>query len=120
MFFVHSDACLSYVHEFVAKIESFSNPLPRSFVVKSLSALLRVWRRICYCALSEPSAFTFTGQILSLLFCVDSSSLLADLLIPFPRMLSFFLREVINDADAVRPEVGSVCAHSMRACIERC
>ena len=37
--FVQSDACLSYVPEFVAKTESFSNPLPRSFLVKSLSDL---------------------------------------------------------------------------------
>ena len=29
--FVNSDACLSYVPEFVAKTESFSNSLPRSF-----------------------------------------------------------------------------------------
>ena len=35
--FVHSDACLSYVLEFVAKTESISNPLPRSFYVASLS-----------------------------------------------------------------------------------
>ena len=35
--FVCSDACLSYVPEFVAKIESLSNPLPRSFLVASLS-----------------------------------------------------------------------------------
>ena len=35
--FVRSDVYLSYVPEFVAKMESFSNPLPRSFLVKSLS-----------------------------------------------------------------------------------
>ena len=33
--FAFSDACLSYVLEFLAKTES-SNPLPRSFLVKSL------------------------------------------------------------------------------------
>ena len=35
--FIGRDACLSYVPEFIAKTESFSNPLPRSFLVKSLS-----------------------------------------------------------------------------------
>ena len=35
--FVGSDACLSYVPEFVAKTESSSHPLPCSFLVKSLS-----------------------------------------------------------------------------------
>ena len=35
--FVHADACVSYVPEFVAKTESLSNPSPRSFLVKSLS-----------------------------------------------------------------------------------
>ena len=35
--FVASDACLSYVPEFLAKTESSSNSLLRSFLVKSLS-----------------------------------------------------------------------------------
>ena len=35
--FVHADACVSYAPEFVAKTESLSNPIPRSFLVKSLS-----------------------------------------------------------------------------------
>ena len=35
--FVRADACVSYVPEFVAKTESLSNPIPRSFLVKSLS-----------------------------------------------------------------------------------
>ena len=35
--FVRSSACLSYVPEFVTKTELISNPLPRSFLVASLS-----------------------------------------------------------------------------------
>ena len=35
--FVLADACVSYVPKFVAKTESLSNPIPRSFLVKSLS-----------------------------------------------------------------------------------
>ena len=35
--FVGGDACLSYVPEFVAKSESLSCSIPRSFLVKSLS-----------------------------------------------------------------------------------
>ena len=40
--FVHSDACLSYVPEFVAKTESISNPLPHSFLVTSLMKISTV------------------------------------------------------------------------------
>ena len=32
-----SGACVAYVPEFVAKTESAVNPLPRSFVIKSLA-----------------------------------------------------------------------------------
>ena len=35
--FVQGDACLSYVPEFVAKSESLSRTIPRSFLVRSLS-----------------------------------------------------------------------------------
>ena len=35
--FVCADACVSHVPEFVAKTESLSIPIPRSFLVKSLS-----------------------------------------------------------------------------------
>ena len=35
--FVHGDACLSYVTQFVAKSESLTLSIPRSFLVKSLS-----------------------------------------------------------------------------------
>ena len=35
--FVRTDACLSYVPEFVVKTESLSNPIPRSFLVRLLS-----------------------------------------------------------------------------------
>ena len=34
--FVHADACVSYVPKFVAQTESLSNPVPHSFLVKSL------------------------------------------------------------------------------------
>ena len=45
--FVHADACVSHVPEFVAKTESLSNPIPCSFLVKSL--LLRLGCRRSYC-----------------------------------------------------------------------
>ena len=35
--FVHGDACLSYIPQFVAKSESLTRSIPRSFLVKSLS-----------------------------------------------------------------------------------
>ena len=40
--FVGGDACLSYVPEFVAKSESLSRSIPRSFLVKSLSDFVAV------------------------------------------------------------------------------
>ena len=112
--FVQSNACLSYVPEFVAKTESFSNPLPRSFLVKSLS---------------DFAACLEEDLLLCLARALWIYVLRTDLFSPHPRRLfvsprrpshslsknvvSFFLREVIHEADAARPEVGSVRAHSI-------
>ena len=103
-FFI-SDACLSHVPEFLAKTESFSNPLPHSFWPSLCLTSLRVWRRICCCVLSVPSGFTFRGQTRS---SHRPSHPLSK------NVVSFFLREVIHDADEARPEIGSVRAHSIR------
>ena len=112
--FFSSDACLSHVPEFVAKTESFSNPLPRSFSVKSLSDFAA--------GLEEDLLLCPVRALCIYLRRTDSFS-------PFPRRLfisprlpscslsknavSFFLREAIHYAGASRPEVGSVRAHSI-------
>ena len=82
---VNSDAFLSYVPEFVTMTESFSNPLPRSFLVKSLSDFAAgLEEDLLLCPVRAPHLPS--QDTLSLLFCTASSSLLDVLLIPFPRM----------------------------------
>ena len=80
--FVGSDACLSYVPEFVAKPSLFLIPFLALSWWSLCSILLQAWRMTCYFVLSEPSIFTFAGQTLFLLFRIACSSLLA-----FPRVL---------------------------------
>ena len=113
--FVRSDACLSYVPEFVAKTESISNPLPRSFLVASLSdfvaglddELLLCHVRALRIYLDRTSSFSPLPHhhFLSPRRPSDAST---------KNAISFFLREVIHGAGAARPEVGSVRAHSVR------
>ena len=113
--FIGGDACLSYVPEFVAKSESLSRSIPRSFLVKSLSdfaagldddlllcpvralriyldwtlSLAPSWRRLFV----SPSCPTHAMS---------------------KNAVSFFLREVIHGAEASRPEVGTVRTHDIR------
>ena len=83
--FVDSDACLSYVPEFLAKTESFSNPLPRSFLAKSLSDFVAgLEKDLLLCPVRALHIYLCRTD--SLLFSVASSSLLDILLVPFPRM----------------------------------
>ena len=113
--FVGGDACLSYVPEFVAKSESLSRSIPRSFLVKSLSdfaAALDDDLLLCpVCVLR-----IYLDRTLSLapnrhrLFVSPSCSTRA----MSKNAVSFFLREVIHVAEAARPEVGTVRAHDIR------
>ena len=106
--------------EFVAKTESFSNPLPRSFLVTSLSD---------FAAGLDDELMLFPVRALSIyLNRTSSCSPLPLHLFLFPRSPShslsknaifFFLREVIHGASAARPEVGSVIAHSVGAPLPR-
>ena len=109
--FVGGDACLSYVPQFVAKSESLTRSIPRSFLVKSLSDFA-------------------AGLDDDLLLCpvhalrvyLDRTRPLAPVrhrLLVSPRRpsralsknaVSFFLRDVITASEAARPEVGSVRA----------
>ena len=113
--FAGSDACLSYVPEFVAKSESLSRSIPRSFLVKSLLDFaagldddlllcpvraLRIYRdRTLSLAPSRRRLFISP----SCPTCAMSKN-----------VVSFFLREVIHGAEASCPEVGTVRAHDIR------
>ena len=113
--FVRLDACLSYVPEFVAKTESISNPLPRSFLVTSLldfvagldNELLLCPVHALRIYLDRTSSFSPLPRHLFLSPRRRSQALSKN-------AISFFLREVIHGAGAQRPEVGSVRAHSVR------
>ena len=115
MSFVCSNACLSYVPEFVAKTESISNPLPHSFLVASLSdfaagldnELLLCPVRALRIYLDRTSSFSPLPRSLFLSPRRHSQALSKN-------AISFFLREVIHGAGAARPEVGSVRTHSVR------
>ena len=109
--FVRADACLSYVPEFVAKTESLSNPIPRSFLVKSLSDFVA--------GLHEELLLCPVRALRIYLDRMASFSPLPRCLFLSPRRpsralsknaVSFFLREVIHEAEAGRPEVGPVRA----------
>ena len=108
--FVGGDASLSYVPEFVAKSESLSRSIPRSFLVKSLSdfaADLDVDLLLC----PVRALRVYLDRTLSLapsrhrLFVSPSCPTRA----MSKNAVSFFLREVIHGA-----EVGSVRAHDLR------
>ena len=113
--FVHGDACLSYVPQFVAKPESLTRSIPRSFLVKSLSDFA-------------------TGLDGNLLLCLvralhiyldrlSSLSPLRHRLFVSPRRptrplskntVSFFLHDMVSSAGASGPEVGRIRAHDIR------
>ena len=114
--FVHGDACLSYVPQFVANSESLTRSIPRSFLVKSLSD---------FAAGLDDDLLLCPVRALRLF--LDRTASLAPLrhhLFVSPRCpsrslsknaISFFLRGVISSAGASRPEVGRLRAHDVRS-----
>ena len=114
--FVGLDACLSYIPQFVAKSESLTRSIPRSFLVKSLSDFA-----------AGLDADLLLCPVRALRIYLDRTRSLSPLhhrLFVSPRRpsramsknaVSFFLREVIHAAGASRPEVGSVRAHEVRS-----
>ena len=107
---------LSYSLGFVAKTESASNPLPRSFLLKSLMDFvgnLEEERLLCpvralSCYLERTKELFPRPQALfvSPRHCIKAIS---------KNAISFFLREVITDAGAVRTDGGrALRAHSIR------
>ena len=114
--FVRGDACLSFVPQFVAKSESLTRSIPRSFLVKSLSdfaAGLDDYLLLC--------------PVRALRLYLDRTASLAPLryrLFVSPRRpsrslsknaVSFFLRDVISSAGASRPEVCQLQAQDVRS-----
>ena len=81
--FVGGNACLSYIPQFVAKSESLTRSIPRSFLVKSLSDLRPVLMMTSCFALCGHSAFIWTGLIL---YAIVSLCLLVAPLAPYRRM----------------------------------
>ena len=113
--FVGGDACLSYVPEFVAKSESLSRSIPRSFLVKPLldfAAGLDDDLLLC----PVRALRIYLDRTLSL--APSRRRLFVSPSCPTSAMsksaVSFFLREVIHGAEASRPEVGAIRAHDIR------
>ena len=113
--FVGGVACLSYVPEFVAKSESLSRSIPRSFLVKYLSdfaAGLDVDLLLC----PVRALRVYLDRTLSL--ASSRRRLFVSLSCPTRAMsknaVSFFLCEVIHGAEASHPELGLVRAHDLR------
>ena len=114
--FVGGDACLSYIPQFVAKSESLTRSIPRSFLVKSLAdfaAGLDVDLLLCP-----------VRAIRLYLLRARSLSPCRHRLFVSPRRhsramsknaVSFFLQKVISAAGAARPHVGSLRAHEVRS-----
>ena len=113
--FVHSDAFLSYVPEFVTKTEFISNPLPRSLLVAFLSDFAAGLDDELLLYLSVPSVFLLNRT--SSFFSSSSSSFSVPWM-PFSGFVEdchFFIPTGgILGTGAARPEVGSVGAHSVR------
>ena len=112
--FIGGDASSPMFLELVAKSESLSRSIPRSFLVKSLSdfaAGLDVDLLLC----PVRALRVYLNRSLSLapsrrrLFVSPSCPTRA----MSKNAVSFFLREVIHGAEASSPEVGSVRAHDL-------
>ena len=114
--FVHEDACLSYVPQFVAKSESLTRSIPRSFLVKSLpdfaagldDDLLLCPVRALRIYLDRTATLARHCHRLFVSPWCPSCSISKN-------AVSFFLRDVISSAGASRPEVGRLRAHDARS-----
>ena len=114
--FVHGDACLSYVPEFVAKSESLSRSIPRSFLVRSLSDFAA--------GLDDDLLLCPVRALRIYLDCLSTLSPLRRHLFVSPsrpshplskNAVSFFLHDVISSSGAAKPEVGRLRAHDIRS-----
>ena len=109
------DECLSYIPQFVARSESLTRSIPRSFLVTSLAdfaAGLDYDLLLCPVGLSACICF---GPGLCLQVAIAFSCPLGALLALFYERGVVLLGEVIAAARAARPQVGSLRAHKVRS-----
>ena len=114
--FVDADACLSYIPQFVAKSESLTRSIPRSFLVKSLADFAAgLDTDLLLCPVRALRLYLLRARSLS----PGRHRLFVSPRRPSRAMsknaVSFFLREVISAAEAARPQVGSLRAHEVRS-----
>ena len=114
--FVGADACLSYIPQFVAKSESLTRSIPRSFLVKSLADFAAgLDTDLLLCPVRALHLYLLRARSLS----PGRHRLFVSPRRPSRTMsknaVSFFLREVISAAEASRPQVGSLRAHEVRS-----
>ena len=113
--FVGEDACLSYIPQFVAKSESLTRSIPRSFLVKSLADFAAGLDTDLLCPVRALRLYLLRARSLS----PGRHRLFVSPRCPSRTMsknaVSFFLREVISAAGAARPQVGSLRAHEVRS-----
>ena len=114
--FVGADACLSYIPQFVAKSESLTRSIPRSFLVKSLADFAAgLDTDLLLCPVRALRLYLLRARSLS----PGRHRLFVSPRRPSRAMsknaVSFFLREVISAAEAARPRVGSLRAHEVRS-----
>ena len=114
--FVAGDACLSYIPQFVAKSESLTRSIPRSFLVKSLADFAAgLDDDLLLCPVRALRLYLPRARSLS----PGRHRLFVSPRRPTRHLsknaLSFFLREVISAAGATRPQVGPLRAHEVRS-----
>ena len=114
--FVGEDAWLSYIQQFVAKSESLTRSIPRSFLGKSLADFAAgLDTDLLLCPVRALRLYLLRARSLS----PGRHRLFVSPRRPSRAMsknaVSFFLREVISAAGAARPQVGSLRAHEVRS-----
>ena len=114
--FVAGDACLSYIPQFVAKSESLTRSIPRSFLVRSLADFAAgLDTDLLLCPVRALRLYLLRARSLS----PGRHRLFVSPRRPSRAMsknaVSFFLREVISAAGAARPQIGSLRAHEVRS-----
>ena len=108
------DACLSYIPQFVAKSESLTRSIPRSFLVKSLADFTAgLDTDLLLCPVRALRLYLLRARSLS----PGRHRLFVSPRRPARPLsknaVSFFLREVISAAGAARPQVGSLRSHEV-------
>ena len=113
--FAFSGTCLSYVPEFLAKTEPSSNPLPRSFLVKSLSDFTAgLDEDLLLCPVRALRLYLQQTSSLSRRPCHLFVSPRSPSRSVSKNGISYFLREVIDEVGASRGVGVLVRAHSIR------